>query len=119
MFDNMTLKQKRILSWLVLVLFIIWLSFFSYYFFTNKALNFHLGKCLDEFKGSYENHSFIYEYDLSCKELFVNKLNLNYCDNYKDKDFCFYSFANFIDDKSARVDLCSKILDSNLKKNCM
>lgn len=119
MFENMTAKQKSILSWVIFVVLILVVGFISYYFLSNKALDRNVNNCLEEFKVSYDKYSLIYEYDISCKELFSKESNSVYCDSLADKDFCLYSFANFIKDKAVSTELCSQISDLKLKNNCL
>ena len=118
MFEDMSPKKKKVLSWLVFFLLLITISLVSYYYLSYRALDYNMNACLQEFKSSYDSNGLIYEYDLSCRRIFSDIDNSDYCNKVQNKDFCYYSFANFVPYKDAKNNACSKISDSKLKKIC-
>jgi hypothetical protein len=52
--------------------------------------------CLEEFEEQYSLQQAIYEYDLSCKDIFSNEKNIKYCTSKKDIEFCLLFFYSFL-----------------------
>lgn len=110
--------KKIIISWIIFLILLFGIGVLLYFLFGSQVLDYRMGVCLSEFKESYDKHGLIYEYDSYCKEVFSDYNNFEYCGTYSDLDFCTYSFANFLQDKDIRLELCNKIIDLKLNKDC-
>lgn len=117
MLENLSPKQKNLISWGIFLVILLLVGFVSYYYFSYKMLNYQTGVCLEEFNESYSSYGLIYEYDVSCKEIFSDYSNSDYCNSIKNKDFCYYSFASFSKDKSLKEAICVNISSSDFCKN--
>lgn len=115
--EDSNLKIKKAISWAVFILIAIWIGFFAYVYFNDKMLDYRMNECLRDFFDSYSSHGLIYEYDVSCKEIFSDYGNSKYCETLVEKDFCYFSFASFSDDESLENSICSNLTDSRFCSN--
>ncbi len=114
--DELNLKLKKAISWVIFLIVALWVGFFAYHFFYNKMIDYRMEVCLNDFYEDYLAYGTIYEYDSSCKNIFLDEENLEFCKTLDNPDFCYYSFANFASE-SSRDFICQKISDSSLCSN--
>lgn len=110
--------KDELIYWAFFILIFISITSLTYAGIKFLSLNYKIRFCLEEFEEQYSLQQAIYEYDLSCKDIFSNEKNIKYCTSKKDIEFCYYSFTRFIEDFEKKEDLCSKIENPELKKYC-